>query len=537
LGASSFVELSEDWLLMLKSDMSDTGLKKLCSNFAEKCIASGHPSAGGVPFVEVRGTVRDLEGYVSPGEVEFIEPDMVTRLVPEMPSRFMKDFGDSSDFDDAHGSSSNSSKGLSSETDDPAPKTEVDINAHPLWGMERIGVAETPRTGKGVHIYVLDSGIHSSHVLFGGRAVPTLEVTGSEVKLCEGAPGCAVDTLGHGTHCASIAAGDKIGVAPGATIHGVKIVADEGEGNVAWTLAALDYIATEGERPAVVSMSLGGGGQSHAEEAGIDAVTRAGVTVVVAAGNENDDACKYSPSFVESAITVAAIDRTDSRGTYSNYGSCVDIFAPGSDIASAGLETTSAMTFKTGTSMACPVVAGAVAMLLETNPLMQPAQVRAALLESAEKGAVAHRQGSPNRLLSLRSGKFQISPAQEEGSSPQKSTVESADESPAKITSEAQEVVASPREPSSPQESVTKLGEGTQEEPETSAEAEPAEHSTGEPSCPSFAEDSEPDVGGDCTCKPGTTCSMGDSYGCEWSVPGSRSKQYFSATCSSCVCS
>merc|ERR1719436_718509 len=143
------------------------------------------------------------------------------------------------------------------------------------WGLGRIGM---PPSGRGVNIYVLDTGIRTSHVDFGGRATSALEVTSSTPRECRGSTYCAVDRQGHGTHCAGTAGGGSLGVAHGATIHAVKVLSDEGKGQNSWILAALDWIIRKAERPAVISMSLGGPGTSRAERTAIDSATSAGIT-------------------------------------------------------------------------------------------------------------------------------------------------------------------------------------------------------------------------------------------------------------------
>merc|ERR1719401_1618703 len=126
------------------------------------------------------------------------------------------------------------------------------------WGVNRIGARRTSADGAGVNIYVLDTGIRTSHRDFGGRAVNTLDLTSNRVQECRGSRSCAHDRQGHGTHCAGTAAGASYGVAPGATVHAVKVLGDNGSGRNSWSLAAIDWVTTKGERPAVMSMSLGG---------------------------------------------------------------------------------------------------------------------------------------------------------------------------------------------------------------------------------------------------------------------------------------
>merc|ERR1711972_1272145 len=250
----------------------------------------------------------------------------------------------------------------------------------------------------------LDTGIRTTHNDFGGRAIPTLEVLSSNsLTLCQGSTTCAVDVQGHGTHCAGSAAGTTYGVAPGAKVHAVKVLNDQGYGSTSWTVAAIDWVIRSGERPAVVSMSLGGPGTSRADKIAIDKATNAGVVVVVAAGNENDDACGYSPAYVPNAITVGSTGSYDRRSGFSNYGSCVQIYAPGSAIISASHLSDSGTSTKSGTSMACPHVAGAAALLLERN-FVGMEQVKAEMLRTAKSGISQLQIGDPNKLLFVGQG-------------------------------------------------------------------------------------------------------------------------------------
>merc|ERR1719238_1777912 len=175
--------------------------------------------------------------------------------------------------------------------------------------------------------------------------------SGSPVE-CNGDLGCASDGQGHGTHCAGTAAGENYGVAPSAQVKSVKVLGDNGSGSWSWSYEALDWLATGSVRPAVASMSLGGSGVIAAMGDAVDAAVSAGVTVVVAAGNSNSDACNFSPAYVPNAVTVGSTDSTDTRSSFSNYGTCVDIWAPGSAVLSAGVDDDAASRTMSGTSMA-----------------------------------------------------------------------------------------------------------------------------------------------------------------------------------------
>ena len=252
------------------------------------------------------------------------------------------------------------------------------------WGLNRINKDSAPAAGYGAHVYVLDTGVRCTHTQFEGRCVPTLESLGT-LRPCECLNyTCATDTRGHGTHCAGTIAAVDYGVAPQTTIHAVKVLGDDGYGYTSWSIAAEAWILANGERPAIVSMSLGGSGNNYAEKVSLDALIADGVPVVVAAGNEVDDACNYDPAWIPGVITVGSTTSSDGLSSFSNYGPCVDILAPGSSVLSAGQISDTATYYNSGTSMACPHVAGAASILLALNPLMTPAQILAELCSLPE---------------------------------------------------------------------------------------------------------------------------------------------------------
>lgn len=210
--------------------------------------------------------------------------------------------------------------------------------------------------------------------------------------------GCS-DGQGHGSHCSSTATGSQYGIAKSATVIGVKVLSNLGAGSTAGVISGMDWVAAQGSG-SVASMSLGGGACS-AMDAAVESMVAAGVTVVVAAGNENQDACNVSPAQSPAAITVGATTITDGRSVFSNYGACVDIFAPGSDILAASNKPGQTMSIS-GTSMAAPHVAGAAAAILSENPTFTPAQVKTALVDLALDGVISNvGAGSPNKLLHL----------------------------------------------------------------------------------------------------------------------------------------
>lgn len=266
------------------------------------------------------------------------------------------------------------------------------------WDLDRIDQRSKTRnstyrydtTGKGVTAYVLDTGVRLEHRQFGRRAVSGWDFVDGDDD--------ASDCDGHGTHVAGSIGGSTYGVAKGVRLVSVRVLDCWGDGYASDIIRALDSVIADASGPAVVNMSIGGAAQAELDEA-VARTVAAGVPVVVAAGNEDADACRSSPARARSAITVGATDSKDRRAEFSNRGRCVDLFAPGVGIRSASNASNSATELMDGTSMAAPHVTGAVARYLQTHPRATPAQTVAALTRTAGTGVVRDRVGSPDRLL------------------------------------------------------------------------------------------------------------------------------------------
>jgi len=364
-GEASLAELGaeEEWNIVVNKGVTDAQIQEMCKKAPYGCKQTGNPSKGGVPFFEMRGTEAELEAVIksSPGSVKFAEPDTMVYAIPE----------------------------LTAEN----PESQ-------LWGLERVAAYTRTSQGSGVTVFLTDTGVRASHQDFGGRVIPTLDLTSDSLVECNGDTSCAGDAQGHGTHCAGTAAGANYGVAPQATIRSVKVLSDQGSGSWSWSYSALNWMATSSIRPSVASMSLGGPGTQNAMKDAVDAATNSGVVVTVAGGNSNTDSCGFSPAFVPSAITVGSTDSRDDRSSFSNYGACTNIWAPGSSILSAGHRSDTATATFSGTSMACPHVAGGIMLVLEANPGFNYAKVLEKLHADASTDSVKGlRTGDINKML------------------------------------------------------------------------------------------------------------------------------------------
>jgi len=440
----NYQENADDFMVVFKEGTTDSSVEAICKG---RCNIMGHPDNGGVAFAKVRG-YSELEQLVldNPGSVEILEPDVMDFIIPDL------------------------------EMPEEGPSTQA-----ASWGLDRSGVSGAPPgRGSGVHIYVQDTGIRTSHTDFGGRAVAAMDMTTDRVWECTGYGSCAQDVQGHGTHCAGTAAGNTFGVATNAKVYAVKTLGDDGSGARSWQMSGIDWVASRGKKPAVLSMSLGGPGTDRIYTTSINAATNAGVVVVVAAGNNNGNACLFAPAFVESAITVGATNSRDERAYYSNWGTCNDIMAPGTSIISAAVGSDTGSISLSGTSMACPHVSGGAALILEQNPTWKTPEVLSRLKKNARTGFIAGlKYNDPDFFLWVGS---------------------------------------SPAPPSAP----------TPAPPPTPPP----------PKCPRFARDEEPDIHGDCGCRDGYFCSLdGVTRNCPTSSgPGGWGGYYFAPTCAACRC-
>src|SRR5205814_7893300 len=259
----------------------------------------------------------------------------------------------------------------------------VETQSGATWGLDRIDQRDRPLNGMytyetnaaNVSVYVIDTGIRATHTEFGGR-VSTIGFTA--VSDGNGTNDCN----GHGTHVSGTIGGATFGVAKSVTLHAVRVLDCSGSGSTSGVIAGVDWVTANRTLPAVANMSLGGGASTALDDA-VRRSVAAGVTYAIAAGNSNADACSSSPARVSQALTVGSSTSDDVRSSFSNFGTCVDLFAPGSRITSAWNTSDTATNTISGTSMATPHVAGVAALYLANDPGATPSTVHAAVVNNA----------------------------------------------------------------------------------------------------------------------------------------------------------
>jgi subtilisin family serine protease len=264
-----------------------------------------------------------------------------------------------------------------------------------IWGLDRIDQRNLPlsttytynQTASNVYAYIIDTGIQTSHSQFGGRAAVSYDALGGNGQDCNG----------HGTHVAGTVGGSAYGVAKAVRLRAIRVLNCSGSGTYAQIIAGVNWVTGNHANPAVANMSLGGN-YSSSLNAAVTNMVNSGVFTAVAAGNSSANACNYSPASASGTLTVAASDRTDTRASFSNYGSCVDVYAPGVSITSAWLN--GATNTISGTSMASPHVAGVAALYKATYGNVSSATIASWIITNSSSNAIkSNPSGTPNRLL------------------------------------------------------------------------------------------------------------------------------------------
>ena len=285
--------------------------------------------------------------------------------------------------------------------EEDAPVSVSALQNDPDWGLDRLDQRQLPvngayqyeSTGRGVHLYIIDSGIRTSHAEFAPQGRATLDYSGYETP-----PGVG-DCHGHGTSVASLAAGRTAGVAKDAFVHSVRVLGCDGAGYWSDAIKGIDWVTVNHKKPAVANMSIGGAPSEGLRRA-VQGALDAGVTFVAAAGNNSADACGFAPGSLTSALIVGNSDQQDHREYTSNFGACLDLWAPGTWIRTAGHDGDGEYRYATGTSLSSPFVSGAAALYLERTSAAPPTEVTEAILNTASRGVLSNiGAGSPNAVL------------------------------------------------------------------------------------------------------------------------------------------
>ncbi|CAK9012091.1 unnamed protein product [Durusdinium trenchii] len=383
-------------------------------NLSLEVLFHGH--RGGLPMLAARASSQQLQALLNRTKdlVQFVEEDTALQATGK-------------------------SRGAAEETNvdftSPGSRHRASLqDGPPSWGLDRIdqrgpvvsgdnsSYRYRPKAGETVHVYVLDTGIRTSHKDFGGRAVRELEVTEKGLHMCEDNDDedCAMDFQGHGTSIAGILGGHRYGVAKSATIHALKVLDDHGRGHSWQMMAAFDWLLVHAEQPAIAVLGSATQGQLSAWRAAADAASRAGITVVAAAGDEGDtahpDACEYTPGYIPSVLTVGATTRHDTRANTSNFGQCINLMAPGEDLTSAGIGSdTAELRRSAGSALAAAHVAGAAALVLSEKPHLQSHEVIQRLIDSSTVGRLSHLHAAPDRLVNSLGEEVSVPSWAEEG--------------------------------------------------------------------------------------------------------------------------